>query len=354
MDFSRPDNARKINRLKVLSALRHDNLSKADLSRKLGINKVSIGEIIDLMVKEGLLEETGRMTAPAGRPATLMSVKAASARALAVEIKRKAVSVAVSDAKDRILRFERFPRTSEMMEDLRRTIAKMKGPEDTGFQGAAVVTEEDIDLSSLIGAPVIRLSRIQAEAASEMARLEDPEDMLFVSWSDNIEAAICHGGLITLPQFAHIRAQRDGECSCGGKGCIGAVASGMALLAKTGAKGYRDMLSNEAYHETIKECLRPMAAALSMAVQALSAKSVMITGEMAGLSDSAFAYLQTLLSSALPPHRKDVVVYRSQGGEKAGREGAVIAALDEFFYHTDLLKRLDAIERISSGFQTGI
>ena len=81
---------------------------------------------------------------------------------------------------------------------------------------------------------------------------------------------------------------------------------------------------------------------------------MIITGEMAGMSDEALQHLQALLSSALPPKRKDVRISRSQNKDKGAREGAAIAALDEFFYHTNLLSRLSVIERMSSDFQNGI
>ena len=60
MDFSRPENARRINRLKVLSALRKKPASKAELAAMLQINKVSIGEMVQDMVREGLVIEGGR------------------------------------------------------------------------------------------------------------------------------------------------------------------------------------------------------------------------------------------------------------------------------------------------------
>ena len=352
MDFSRPDNARKINRLKVLAALRHENMSKADLSRELGINKVSIGEIIDRMLEEGLIEEAGKTSAPSGRPATLLGIRPSSGRSLAIEIRSKAVSVSVSDAKGRILRFERFPRTESMMEDLARTIAKMRG-DDARLYGAAVVSDEDIDLSSVIDAPINNISKIYAETSSELEKLDDPEDTLFVSWADEIEAAIYHDGIITLPQFAHIRAQRDGECECGGRGCLETAASGLHMIRKAGAKGYRDLITNPAGLETVRECLRPMATALSMAVQALSAERVVITGELSALPDATFEHLQNLVSSALPPQR-NVTIMKAKAGEKGTREGAAILALDEFFYHTGLLTKLSAIERLASDFQSGI
>ena len=352
MDFSRPDNARKINRLKVLSALRHEELSKAEISRRLNINKVSIGEIIDIMTGEGLLEEVGKAAYSSGRPATLLAIKPNSGRVLSIEMKRKAVSVSVSDAVGRILRFERFPRTDTLLSDLERTITKMRGGDDVRIYGIAIVNE-DIDISSIIDAPKVVISRIDAESASEIARMEDAENTLFVSWSDSIEAAFFHDGMIKLPHFAHIRAQRDGECSCGGHGCLEAAASGLSLIRKAGAKGYRDLVTSPQGLQAVRESMRPMAAALSRAVQALSADRVVITGELSALPDEMFAHLNTLLSSALPPGR-NVTVSKALSGEKGAREGAAILALDEFFYHTMLLAKLSAIERLASDFQSGI
>ena len=66
MDFSRPDNARAINRLKVLSELRTGECSRAELSRRLGINKVSIGDMIQDMIAEGLVTE-GHFTSRTSR-----------------------------------------------------------------------------------------------------------------------------------------------------------------------------------------------------------------------------------------------------------------------------------------------
>ena len=228
----------------------------------------------------------------------------------------------------------------------------MRGNDDVRIYGTAIVNE-DIDLSGIIDAPKVVLSRIEAESASEMARMESADDTLFLSWSDDIEAVFYHEGFIPLPQFPHIRAQRDGECSCGGKGCLCTAASGTALLRKSGMKGYRELVSNPAGLEAVRESLRPMAAALSMAVQALSASKVVITGELSALPDSVFEHLQALVDSALPPSRH-VPVERSKSGDKGAREGAAILALDEFFYHTRLLTKLSSIESLSSDFPNGI
>ena len=332
MDFSRPDNARRINRLKVLSELRKGTCSKAELSRRLDINKVSIGEICDKMIKEGLIEETGREQTAQGRPGTLLSINSKAGRVFSIEEGRKAFSVAVSDLQGRILRYERLPKGESFQDDIQKLIRKMSAG-DAVIYGAAIASDYNTMIE--LPFPSVRISRAEAEAEAEVARLGDLESFLFISWSDTIAATIRKNGMmIPLPDLPHIRAQRDGDCSCGGKGCLEAVSSGQVILFKV--------------------MLRPMAAALSEAVQALSASSVIITGRMAAMPDAMYAYLQTLVSSLLPPGRENMVIYRSSAGENGAREGAALKALDTFFYNTELLSRLKAIENLSVPFQNGI
>ena len=134
MDFSRPDNARRINRLKVLSELRKGTCSKAELSRRLDINKVSIGEICDKMIKEGLIEEIGREQTAQGRPGTLLSINSKAGRVFSIEEGRKAFSVAVSDLQGRILRYERLPKGESFQDDIQKLHALLCDPAAIGLQ----------------------------------------------------------------------------------------------------------------------------------------------------------------------------------------------------------------------------
>lgn len=70
INFSKPENARLINRLKVINALRQtEGLSRAQLARELGINKVSMGEIVQSLVDEGVISEGTKQQVQVGRPA---------------------------------------------------------------------------------------------------------------------------------------------------------------------------------------------------------------------------------------------------------------------------------------------
>lgn len=342
MDFSRPENARRINRLKVLSALRKKPASKAELAAMLQINKVSIGEICESLRSEGLIEESGKEMRSQGRPGVLFSINSKAGRVFSIIISEKAASVAVSDTLGRILRFERFPKAPSFSEDLRRVMAKLAG--NARIYGIAIVSDEDIQLD--IDAPSIRIPFSVAEASAEMARSGPLGSFLFISWGYSITASFSFQGTpVFLPEFGHIRASREGRCGCGGKGCLDAVASGRALLARTGHPSLKSLMQDKA---ALRDALQPMAAGIAQGVQALSAESVMITGAMSQMDDALYAYLQNLVSSLLPPRRSGMVIYRGAAGENGAAEGAAILALDTFFYDSALLAKLEAIESLSS------
>lgn len=345
MDFSRPDNARAINRLKVLSELRKGACSRAELSRRVGINKVSIGDMINDLIAEKLVTEGMKDTPVSGRPGTLVSINKSAGRVFAFDIRQRSVSVSVSDTLGNILRFEQFPRNTETADNIRHAIKKMSVGENVRIYGSAVVESDDEFDSSIFPKPVVTIPRVIAEASAEISRTRNMEGFLFVSWSDTFDAALYKQELIHIPTLAHMKAQKDGICWCGGKGCLDIAASGRILMERTGAQSVRDLVRNSGYAASIKEAMRPLSVALSEAVQATAATSVMITGELSAIPDSAYAYLQSLLSTLLPPGR-DVTIFRSLAGDKGIREGAAIYALDLFFYRTQLLRRLAMIQKI--------
>ena len=93
MNFSQPGNAREVNKIKVLNALRGNNgLSRAQLSSLLGINKVSMGEIVDILVSEGLVAETGRQSTAKGRPGTSLSINLQHSTVIGIDIGSRVVT----------------------------------------------------------------------------------------------------------------------------------------------------------------------------------------------------------------------------------------------------------------------
>ena len=345
MDFSRPDNARTINRLKVLNVLRTAPATKSDIAKATGLNKASIGDIIDSLITEGTVELAGTKASASGRPSQLAGIKAEAGRVFSIEMRNSSLEVAVSDLLGRTLRYERFPMTEGWEGQLEKTLARMRGSEGVRIYGGVVSSALASGLSSLSGFPVLTLPPSVIEARSEQARLGRLDGFMFVSWSESFDACFrASRGLEHLSTFGHLRVAKEGKCGCGATGCLNAVASVRYLKERTGEQSTRALFKDS---PALRQSLKALAFALSSSVQVLGAKSVIITGGMSGMEDSCYAFLQSLLSQVLPPDRQDVVVYRSVSGDKGSREGAAAAALDAFFYRTELLGQLAAIESFS-------
>lgn len=340
MDFSRPDNARKINRIKVLNALRAGNMSRAELSRELLINKVSISDITESLIKDGLIVEMEKeMTT--GRPATKLSINRNAGRVFSIELRKASVSVSISDTLGRVLRFERMPRSENLWQDIRAICDRLG--KDAKIFGAAVVSHEDVEID--LPWPSILICPAIAEARAEIDYVTASLDgFYFVSWNETIEAAYLKNQLFDIKSFAHIRVAKSGKCSCGAEGCLEAVASGERLRETTGLRSLREIALNDDF---VRDPSRAMVFALSQAVQATGARSVMLTGELSALSDQIYADMQTKLTSYLPAERKDVIIFRSNCKEGGLSIGASILALDNFFYSSNILEALQKLESSS-------
>lgn len=330
MDFSKPDNARKINSLKVLSALKKRSLSRAELSKELKINKVSISEIADSLIKEGLIEESEKK-ATLGRPAINLKIREKSGRVVALEIRRSNIGLSVSDLSGSVLRYDRFPKDENWEKTLSSAIERFT--KDSRLYGLAIISQDNERLS--ISDRKVYTQPSIAEARGEMERVDRNWDKtLFISWSDSIEAAYYDKDFFVSKTFSNFRITKEET--------LGDIASGIELRKKANAKNLVKLASDSAFMERAAMALSY--ASLS-AVELIGAEKVVITGELSQLDDSLYEKMNSRLSAMLPEERKSVKIYRGSLGERGRREGLGIIALDSFFYHSDLLRLLNLAER---------
>ena len=127
------------------------------------------------------------------------------------------------------------------------------------------------------------------------------------------------------------------------------MASGRAIKETTGINQYRRLLTEEKGLLAIDDISSAMAFAFSEAVQATGADSIMITGEMSSMPKDLYASIQDKMIMTLPPERRSVTLIKSEKADKALLEGAGLIALDEFFYHREILNKLSQIQ-INSSF----
>ncbi len=347
MDFSRPDNARKINRLKVLDALRKRDMSRAELSRELLINKVSVSEITDALIKEGFVAQGPLDNSTQGRPATILSIEKNGGRVFSFIFSSSNVVASASDLKGNVLRYERFPNDDSLGEYIGSFVKKMTQDNPRVFGVTVIGTENDIP-KDVFPWPVIYKTKAEAQAKGEMGGRDDLKNTLFVSWGDEIEASWPKGGVLSIPSFGHMKVTKGIKCSCGGDGCLSAVASGRVIKETTGINQYRRLLTEEKGLLAVDDVSSAMAFALSEALQATGADSVMITGEMSNMPKDLYASVEDKMRMALPPERRSATVIKSEKADKALLEGAGLIALDEFFYHREILDKLYQIQLNSS------
>ncbi|MBQ0070588.1 MAG: ROK family protein, partial [Spirochaetales bacterium] len=256
---------------------------------------------------------------------------------------KSTVTASAANLMGEVLRFERFPYDENTVSTIASFINKMT-TDDPNVYGVTIITEDKSEIpSSAFPWPVTYTSRSSAQARAELEE-ESLEKCLFVSWSDSIEASYMDRFLHDIPTFGHMKVTKGVPCTCGGNGCLNAVASGVVLKERTGLTQYRKLLSEEKGILAIDDAGKGMVFAISEAVQAMGAERVMITGELSGMSDDLYASLNDALKMSLPPSREHIRIRKAKRGDKGLLEGASLIALDEFFYHKAILEELTTIQ----------
>ena len=360
MDFSKPDNARKINTLKVLSAIRENEcVTRAELSRILGLNKVSISEIVSRLIKEGKVSEGGRKETDSGRPATIIDIDSSSSVILGLNVEKKGAILVSSDLKGQIHRMERFPRginDDAFLENLRNSIERVTRNQNIEIKALSVVTDEDFSfLENAFEFPVISTLPIDAMIRAEEMRAGRPlENMLFLSIGDRIQGAFrSNGHTHDIPTFGKMRISHGKKDIDGNEGTLDAFFSGYAFrndaLRLFGREFTdREILTDGKAITVVNDSLKAFALSLSLAIEATGAEGVMLLGTYSDIPDELYARLNTMVQSALSDKKKNTFIYKSLSLDKGRMEGACHMALDEFFYKTRLLDSLRRIENLDA------
>lgn len=378
MDFSRPDNARTINRLRVLNALRdNENLTRASLSAMLNLNKVSMSEIVQALVDDRIVIEGDKVTTGNGRPGTSLALSQNYCSAIGIDIQTRSIAISLFNLSAAPLRLERFPRTDlKTPEDIRdavlKTIDKMLKLSalkplgmviaiNARIREGRIESEYDevltgVNLEELFKEscpfPVIAVPALEAEAEAERFYFRTTlENMLFVNWGEHITSAIILSDRI-LPnmEFGHLPVAKQNVCYCGSIGCLDTVSSGWGIMAEAArtlgkAMSVRELLKDEAQaRPLLMKAAETLAKALVMAIECTGVSAIIIGGGISNLPDEYFAHMMDITLQLLPEHGKDTPIYRSNYKEKGTVQGAGVIALDRFFFNKNVLISLGYVE----------
>ncbi|MDD2232807.1 MAG: ROK family transcriptional regulator [Sphaerochaetaceae bacterium] len=363
MKLSQPQSARSINNYRVLNLVRRkDRLSKAELSRLLSLNKVSTGEIVDSLIEQGVIRETGKLASSNGRRATALELVRSSRLVLAVDIGPKFCIIALANLGLELIRFERIPTESHKTpEDFCVSIIKScmrtikLAPKDS-ILGMAITIPAGISsdrktiercsflpwgeipivevMEKALGIHAVLSNSLEALVLAENLDGEAGKCVFYVDWGERIDAALVKNKKVysLLGAFGHLKVSQTGLCTCGQIGCLEAVASTWALSQSPDAS-LKDIWDKV----PLGQALDAMATAFALASQVCGFDTIVIGGQGSTIPDGPLSKLTELFDKYHHPYASEAVILRSALGEKANIIAAADYALDQFFFHSGFL-----------------
>ena len=265
------ETARRINRDIVLELIRAKQpISRADLSRHSGLQRSTVSQIVEQLIREKWACEGAIATLPRGRRPPLIELND-DLVAIAVDIHPKQATVAVVDLKGRLLSRSLVPLSSDpaastrLIADcmlrmkqalLRKSIEgigiSLPGRVDPGTQRLIFAPNlhwPDFDLKKAIetamGLPVKMENAATACLLAELtfSRIDGIRDIVLVTVSEGVGTGVyANGQLITghrgmAGEFGHVSLDPAGIlCSCGRKGCWETFAS-----CRAGLRYYKEL-----------------------------------------------------------------------------------------------------------------
>lgn len=379
MRFSLPSNARAINRLRILNVIAtQDGLSRAQIARVLDLNKVSTGEIVEGLIEDGLVVETGKVVTVNGRRPVALSLVKDARSLLAIDIGPKATSFALADLSGTLLRFERSPNTvngespeealARLIKGCRRLldfIRNQQPPIGLAVSLAGTVDEDgrtvsipslgwkEVPLADLLkkhlDIEVVLVPRVTAMVAGEkwFSTVFSAPSVYYVNWDDSIDSAWVLNG-VTASRGMQISALPTGT------GTLAETASGIALsqraLSVLGGEDLtlRNLLQKlsdtPALDGIVEHACVSMGDALAIISCVTGCDTLVLGGALSTLPDPYFDVIHEKYTATSPQERASVEIVRSPLADKAALMGAVASVLDLFMFRRSLLDQLDKQE----------
>lgn len=327
MQLASSETARHINRDIVLELIRTGQpISRADLARRSGLQRSTVSQIVEQLIREKLVREGSVASAPRGRRPTLLGLNE-DLVAIAVDVHPTQAIVAVVDLNGRLLSRSLVPLTSDpdastrlMIECMQRMLRAVprKSTEGIGISLPGRVDPAsqrltfapnlhwpDFDLKKVIESkmdlPVKMENAATAALLAELtfARMDGTRDAVLVTVSEGVGTGVfANGQLISgshglAGEFGHIPVDPSGpRCACGQNGCWETFASCNAALRyfrdqqpKVRPITFQELLNlaeegNAHAVEAVAKQAAWIGRGLRMIIAALSPSTILIAGDI--------------------------------------------------------------------------
>lgn len=260
------ETVRQINRRITLNLIRqHQPMSRADLSRRSGLQRSTVSAIIDQLIDEGWVTEGAIGSVPRGRRPRSLHLNVERAGVLGVELRPETTTVGLAGVDGRFVVQTAWatPRDpAAFVRQLARTVGVFRSAHPKmGCEGMGVSLPGRVDrtgrlvfapnlgwsqvnlkdlLESAIGLPVVLENAANACALAELWFGQHPEHirhLVAVTVSEGIGVGLLLNGQLVQGaggmsgEFGHVAIDEHGPlCACGKRGCWEQYASNSAAV----------------------------------------------------------------------------------------------------------------------------
>src|SRR5512146_563580 len=260
---------REVNRQIVLNLIReHQPISRAELARRMNVQRAALTKIVRELVTAGDVEETGTAAAARGRRPTLLKVRTSGRLAVAVDVRPGWTSIALADFGGQVLSRDGFAtpeRPEALANELATRVNAVLRSHPSECQGVGIVVPGMVDRRTgrvlyaprlgwrnahvtdvIVDQTTLPVYVESAPIACALARLwsltgktRAVNNFAYVSISDGVGVGIVNRGEVlrgetqTAGELGHVSLDPNGPlCACGKRGCWEAFACNSATIAR--------------------------------------------------------------------------------------------------------------------------
>jgi predicted NBD/HSP70 family sugar kinase len=359
------------NRAVVVDLLRRSGpMARTEVADRTLLAKPTVSGIVDELIADGVVFETGVDETTGGRPRTLLDFDARTEAYLGVHIGVDSTTVAVADGRAQVLasrtcdsaigapqrsveHVRRLARTALRDADVpsdrvRRAAVAMPGLVDRSSGVCTIAPNlewRDVPIAHAIGeavaVPTEAYNSTQASALAEARHGVATSARTFV-WlyvGSGVGSAIVHDGQLVYGtrgfagEIGHCRVVDDGpRCHCGKRGCLEVFTSGPAIADAAGRASVSEVIDHafegdQNARDALRDAGRLLGLGTSYLVGILNPELVVVGGEASPAGDLLLEPLRAALhEDVLEPERVPVVATGLTGDPALA--GAVLLAFE--------------------------
>ncbi|MDR7145193.1 ROK family protein [Rhizobium sp. BE258] len=383
----------------LFASIADHHISRADLSDKLGVSRVTLGQRLAPLIDAGLVVELAETVPSGGRPTKMLGADPGFGVILAVDVGESLIRLAVTDLEGDVLKQSEieYARNDPPLTSLELVASGLDGllnelggerfrigmgvslPAPIDVKARRVVGPsilrnwDEVDivgwLAKRLGVPVVVENDVNLMTLFEATRAPGSNDhFMFIKMGTGIGSGFILDGRLyrgadgASGDIGHIQLNRETAplCRCGKVGCLEAHAAGWAIARSLREKG----IDAEDAHDVIRqvadqvpeaiaflrEAGRALGEVVADTVSILNPRTIRIGGTLAGAHEYLLAGVRELVyQRCLPLATSQLTIEHVPPSTIACIQGAVISLRHHIFSGLQSSILLERYERWQAG-----